>query len=1578
MRYQGGRENFYYFSPSQLKYCQILKVLVNNVAAEYTLTDSLQNLSQKQSLSIEEIDVNYRAALEITRSGELQIIVPKLTSNASTIPPRAIPRKCSKEVHDRFKSLISLYRNLTEIRDYGNDNDVDADPDGEIFEKPCYMLQITIVYKLEKPQSGSLPAGYSVRLSPPFSVLFAKTIPIPQGESLAKSTFCIHSIISQSDKHCGRDVDGVRCWLPCFDSLDQRLVFDISLKIPRKSSVMCSGERISSIKVPRRSIKADGVAVESGPMKITRFFTPTRIAAGSVGFFVGSVESYNMPLYKVNGKFWVTTGLHDFSLTQIKSASRKKPDSSTGSPRNNASKGEKQSRKRAISAKPNTIQHHSMPVETAPIDAAVVKIPAETTAESEVVNSAEERKSKRQRLDSLDVISDYDLDALLNVTTEYAAVVGASAEAGISSTEVNTVSSSAAATLSLDIKAVEEGQLETKKVGKASKSKSRTTPRSAEESDNENAEEEVEAEELRAQSKLYADLVHHSSLGLDMAMRRLHKFVEKKYCYSHFAFIFVHDLGCDFMAFDGFALVNAKFLCGPEDVYLESSAHLVLVSAYLYSWMKTSLPLSSYEAKFILHGTVGYLLNVYVEEVFGEEEGKYRYQKQYDTVIELEKQGSAMPLFTFYPELYELFTLEYGEYANCKATVLFHLIESSVGGREPMRAAVKQIIRSQPLYSTAQQNQAVKQADSGEQSPSSSSVVSTSRFFTNNLIQDDRSITSGDISPGAQSAIYGMGGTTPYGGHTSPYYNAGNNSVIAPYAGSSFSPYYGGNMSPTLSTHYTAGETSPYYQYNSEAAKIAYFSPSHAFSQSPAFGPGGFVGGGTTPSHLSPPMALYRQPSISSETGWGRDFSALCSDSITAEGLILTCRFASGASSDIDQSFLDKYIYSSGGCAIFARLNATITQKIENKPRQIIINHERIGLLQCRDVFRIPDGDLLLLGQLSGPVTPVDDVKVRLAEVRDDVVTEPILNLVANRPGMHQQQAFSRPGRHKGRGKSKKFEEGYEMSAEMQEEIARREKEKEERKPVLQLVRDMLEHPIRYAMVDPQMLNIIAVQNTSSDSLLIEQLFADLGDKNIFIHCQALRSIARAAVTTAGIVHPGVANSADSAVATKGAPLRSDRSAKLHIKTLSTCLMASPPLSASTVDANCISGGHSYFVRAEAAYALAKWQNLNAPKHLSSTSSVTTAEISVTGTATWHAMNALIDCIQDLFMFEDSASDSHLPLPSDFTNESQTYLRNAVLLALSTIKCQSGHTPIRIVDLLLKFYNYRSESNSSSSGGSATCSDIHYRATLLYAFSRIRFENISSISYSKRAGVSQNSSSLVGEVIEICRSTIEAAFTAARAAARIEYMALATVGEAFSRTHRLPSLQGGGLDAAAAITCLAEIDVQATLISSAPNPNSSHSGEEQDRKSIGSSVSPTGVGLASGFNYVKCILDPSTSFRCVLMNSGHPSHHEGNRGAEPRAGKGVANIKEDSYFFLCNPLIRVAAFEAFVRLCFAQYSSHESRFFALHGGSKKSSTTTAGGEDDQGQQQQAPKLPESTFIAAIFEVLQAVLKTDPM
>ena len=360
-------------------------------------------------------------------------------------------------------------------------------------------------------------------------------------------------------------------------------------------------------------------------------------------------------------------------------------------------------------------------------------------------------------------------------------------------------------------------------------------------------------------SLLYEEEVLHSTLGLELSLRLLHKFTGHRYDYDEYTIIYIYNLGCDYMAYDSYVLMDAKYLHTSSQVYIETTSHILLLEAYLSSWLKSSISLSCYNDEFIIHGTIGYLLNFYCEEVYGEDDGRYRYQKMYDTVINLEKMGRGYSLISFFPENYENFHPYFNLYMKCKSTVLFQLIENRVGGKDPMRIVIKHIIKSPALYknivsSSSPSSSAVTKSNNNQWNGvndvdvinnfqtllnisnnnnnndyGSSNTTPPTPSMINNMLgelssyhnqnnnhrlransDDDRSSTNGALSP----YLYGFGSPYSYNGSMSPYIYHGNASPYPNYGNTS--PYaqhpYMGNTSP-YAQHPYMGNTSPYAQY---------------------------------------------------------------------------------------------------------------------------------------------------------------------------------------------------------------------------------------------------------------------------------------------------------------------------------------------------------------------------------------------------------------------------------------------------------------------------------------------------------------------------------------------------------------------------------------------------------------------------------------------------------------------------------------------------------------------------------------------------------------------------------------------
>jgi hypothetical protein len=95
--------------------CDISKVFVNGIEADYLHIDPLQSLdiggAQDLQYSADTADVAYRSALEITRSGELQISIPNNLVNNVRLPHR-LPKHSPPEVKSRYDKLARTYHNL--------------------------------------------------------------------------------------------------------------------------------------------------------------------------------------------------------------------------------------------------------------------------------------------------------------------------------------------------------------------------------------------------------------------------------------------------------------------------------------------------------------------------------------------------------------------------------------------------------------------------------------------------------------------------------------------------------------------------------------------------------------------------------------------------------------------------------------------------------------------------------------------------------------------------------------------------------------------------------------------------------------------------------------------------------------------------------------------------------------------------------------------------------------------------------------------------------------------------------------------------------------------------------------------------------------------------------------------------------------------------------------------------------------------------------------------------------------------------------------------------------------------------
>jgi hypothetical protein len=492
---------------------QINSISINNIECEYTYNDGLKNVynnsqSQFDNKNIDDIDIRFRAALEIAKNGELEIIFPKNLPKANIPLIPFLNDSIPDNIRKQFEKLTQTYDILSNIIDVNNGDSIDNK--GRLFQvKILYQLGTKDDISSSSSNKGNCNTGGYIFKSP------LEYIDLVNGQSCS----CLYTTNGSACSNF-KDYDGVRCWLPCLDTPDQRCIFDITLHIPSELDVVCSGSLIDTTNY----IKSK----DNNSINYTsyRHMTSTRIAAFSLGFMVAKFESYSMSLGNdMLGIYKVPLGLQDYKLSNNDTTSTK----------------------------------------------------------------------------------------------------------GI--------------------------------------------------------------------SPLYQNLVLHTTLGLDLGVQFLHRIMGHRYDHNTYTQIFMPCLGNGELcySFDGFSIVDFSILHNEAVVYSESSSNLLQLNAYLYSYLKSGLPLDCYDSQFIIHGIIGYLLTLYIDHVYGEDDCKYRLQKYIDSVVEIEKLGHSTKLVNLSPESFSGFCNINSSLMVSKSTVLMFIIENKLGGRESMREAIVNIIKS-PLY----------------------------------------------------------------------------------------------------------------------------------------------------------------------------------------------------------------------------------------------------------------------------------------------------------------------------------------------------------------------------------------------------------------------------------------------------------------------------------------------------------------------------------------------------------------------------------------------------------------------------------------------------------------------------------------------------------------------------------------------------------------------------------------------------------------------------------------------------------------------------------------------------------------
>jgi hypothetical protein len=293
------------------------------------------------------------------------------------------------------------------------------------------------------------------------------------------------------------DMDGVRCWCPCIDSAGQRTIFDVNITASSLFTVTCSGQRLhpklltagSKLPVTGKTVASAGNPVAK--FLVHRFFSTTRIPFSNVGFFVGVVEKYTVPLYRLEGMIWVTRGITNKIFVAATPDEEEQP--TTG----------------------NTISEDEITADETDGEGSVGNDDSNVIA----ISSQDDSRMQQDRGGN-DVDDDVDNES----------------DDSDDEDESN------------------QDIMDPKLIMKA----------------------------MMRRKPLYEAAVKHTTLGLDIALRIIHKFVNHRYDHQSYTQIFVQGLGDNFLAFDGLVIIDARYFA---IIYFSSSnrsgPYLKLIGSYI-------------------------------------------------------------------------------------------------------------------------------------------------------------------------------------------------------------------------------------------------------------------------------------------------------------------------------------------------------------------------------------------------------------------------------------------------------------------------------------------------------------------------------------------------------------------------------------------------------------------------------------------------------------------------------------------------------------------------------------------------------------------------------------------------------------------------------------------------------------------------------------------------------------------------------------------------------------------------------------------------------------------------------------
>ena len=316
-----------------------------------------------------------------------------------------------------------------------------------------------------------------------------------------------------------------------------------------------------AINSPRQDSSSSGNFHWRPPkLRRTRYFTVSRIPHSSYGMYVGMTEQYSIPLYKVMGRVHVARGLADnvAYVEEDDDDDESHPQTDMKLSSVTATPSEPQLKRQKL------ISHLAADVTVSSVKAsAAAALDAEGDEEEAAVAML-----MRSRVDSPRTSPVVSTKLMADTCTSTpAATTAAVAESDLNDEE---------ALLAL----IEEEEEQQSVVGVLSDAGGQScgSPPRQETSASATAALKTSTGGKGASSqlqptgacftRLYRDRVRHTTLGLDLAVRLLHKHTQRRYDHPQYTQIFIPHLEEDFLTFDGMSFLDTRSACTYMFIFL--------------------------------------------------------------------------------------------------------------------------------------------------------------------------------------------------------------------------------------------------------------------------------------------------------------------------------------------------------------------------------------------------------------------------------------------------------------------------------------------------------------------------------------------------------------------------------------------------------------------------------------------------------------------------------------------------------------------------------------------------------------------------------------------------------------------------------------------------------------------------------------------------------------------------------------------------------------------------------------------------------------------------------------------------